>query len=103
MTDETMDEHELRQPTLPVETQLPNIGLVVDFGEQPRRKIRRLKRGRGALTRQIQAAVEEARRDLGIQPDTEIVPVVLLYRLPAPKYTVSYATRTVRSSKGEAS
>jgi hypothetical protein len=98
-----MDEHEPRQPMLPVVAELPNIGLVVDFGEQRRKKIRRLKRGRGALTRQIQAAVEEARRDLGIESDTEIVPVVLLYRCPAPKYTVSYATRTVRPSEGEAS
>jgi hypothetical protein len=98
-----MDDHEPRQPTLPVVAQVPNIGLMVDFGEQRRKKIRRLKRGRGVLTRQIQAAVEEARRDLGIEPDTEIVPVVLLYRGPAPKYTVSYAVRTVRPAEGEAS
>jgi hypothetical protein len=98
-----MDEHESRLPMLPVVAQVPNVGLVVDFGEQRRKKIRRLKRGRGALTRQIQAAVEEARRELGIESDTEIVPVVLLYRRRAPKYTVSYATRTVGPSRGEAS
>lgn len=95
-----MDDSEPHPPSLPVVAQLPNIGLLLDFGEQGRKKIRRLKRGRGALTRQIAAAVEEARCDLGIEGDKEIVPVVLLYRRPAPEYTVSYAERTARRFGG---
>lgn len=82
---------------------VPNVGLVVDFGEQGRRKIKRLKRGRGALTRQIQAAVEEAQRTLGIDADTEIVPVVLLYRRPTPKYNVACAKRRAPRSGGAGS
>ena len=95
-----MDDYEPHQPSLPVVAQVPNIGLLVDFGEQGRKKIKRLKRGRGTLSRQIQAAVEEARRDLGIEADKEIVPVVLLYRCPAPDYTVTYAKRAARRSGG---
>ena len=65
--------------SLPVLSPLSNVGLIVDAGLQRRKHIKRLKRGMGRIATQVEAAADQARRELGIGPDTEIVPVVLLY------------------------
>lgn len=67
-------------PPLPVATRLANIGYLVDLRSQPRKQIKRLKRGDGPLTRHIQVTVDGGREELGIDATKEIVPVVLLYR-----------------------
>jgi hypothetical protein len=82
---------EAAQPSLPVPVKLPNIGLLLEVGKQRRKHIKRLKRGDGRLKRQIQAALDGAREELGIDRSTEIVPVVILYRYPEPDYMVSHA------------
>ena len=87
----------------PAPTPVPNVGLVVDLGEQRRKEIKRLKRGEGALAEQIQAAVEEARRSLGIDDEVEVVPVVLLYHEPKPEYRVAYAEWTAPPANGSSS
>jgi hypothetical protein len=79
------------QSLLPTAARLPNIGLLIELGRQRRKQIKRLKRGNGALTEQIQAAVNTAREELGIDDEAEIVPVVLLYRHDEPEYTVVIA------------
>src|SRR5262245_21405894 len=61
-------------------TRLPESGFRLEFGPQRRRDIKQLKRGNGPLANEIQTAVHRAREELGINPATEIVPVVLLYR-----------------------
>ena len=77
------------QPSLPVAVRLPSIGLLVDLGRQRRKQIKRLKRGDGRLTRQIQAALDQSRRELGIDQSAEIIPVVILYRCAEHDYVVS--------------
>jgi hypothetical protein len=84
-------------------TLLPNVGLVVELGGQPRKEIKRLKRGEGVLAQHIQAAVEEARRSLAIDHEAELVPVVLLYREPGPDYRIAYAEWTVPPANGSSS
>jgi len=76
-----MEDGDSPQPQLPAATPMPNLGLILDLGRQPRTHIKRLKQADGRLTAQIQAAVEEARKELGIAADKEIVPVVLLYSI----------------------
>jgi hypothetical protein len=76
-----------RFPLLPV-SPAPNVGLVLDLGRQRRKQIKRLKRADGELALKVQAAAERLRRDLGIDPGKEIVPVVLLYRCAEPDYVV---------------
>jgi len=85
--------HETDSPylALPTAARLPNIGLLIELGRQRRKQIKRLKQGSGALTRQIQAAVNHARDELGIAEDADIVPVVLLYRHGTSEYTVVLA------------
>jgi hypothetical protein len=70
------------QPQLSVTTapRPTDFGLFIELGGQEREEITRLKRGTGALTRQIQAAIDRWREELGIDTGTEVVPVVLLYR-----------------------
>ncbi|HKS63709.1 MAG TPA: hypothetical protein VJT13_18555 [Xanthobacteraceae bacterium] len=65
--------------SLPVLSPLPNVGLIVDVGRQRRKHIKRLKRGMGRIAKHVEAAADEARGELRIGPDTEIIPVVLLY------------------------
>jgi hypothetical protein len=69
----------------------PNRGLLLEIGQQSRSQIKRLKRGRGRLTRQITQAVIEACKGLEIHPDAEVVPVVILYRRRPDDYRVSIA------------
>ena len=76
-----MEHRDSPQPLLPAATPVPNLGLILDLGRQPRAHIKRLKQADGQLTAQIQAAVEEARKELDIAADKEIVPVVLLYSI----------------------
>jgi hypothetical protein len=80
----------------------PDLGLLVELGPQRRKEIKRLKRGEGALTRRIVAAVEQQRQQLGIDPAAEIVPVVLLYRQDRPDYVVitPATSRTPKGSRG---
>jgi hypothetical protein len=87
----------------PAPTSLPNVGLVVDLGKQGRKAVKRLKRGEGALAEHIQAAVEEARRSLGIDEEAEVVPVVLLYHEPKPEYRVTSVEWTVSPAEGSPS
>ncbi|HEY4855315.1 MAG TPA: hypothetical protein VIH98_01380 [Xanthobacteraceae bacterium] len=75
-----MDKADHRELCLPLATPLGNIGLLVDLDRQPRKQIKRLKRGDGPLTYQIQAAVASSREQLNVDADTEIIPVILLYR-----------------------
>jgi len=74
-----MDVDSSTRPSLPVLAPLPNVGLMVDVGRQRRKHIKRLKRGMGRISTQVEAAVDQAREELRIGPDTEIIPVVLLY------------------------
>jgi hypothetical protein len=74
-----MDKAERRELCLPVATALGNVGLLVDLGRQPRKQIKRLKRGDGPLSYQIQAAVASSREQLNVDAGTEITPVILLY------------------------
>jgi hypothetical protein len=85
----TMDSSDAARGTLVSTARLPNTSLLVDFGQQRRKGIDRLKRGEGALRWQIQEAVDRHRQELGISADGEIVPVVLLYRRDEPDYVVT--------------
>ena len=67
------------QGALPAVAPLPNVGLIVDAGRQRRRHIKRLRQGMGRIAAQVEAAADQARMELRIGPDTEIIPVVLLY------------------------
>jgi hypothetical protein len=80
-----------RQQSLPVLAPLPDRGLLLELGRQRRSQIKRLKRGRGRLTRQITDAVTQACEGLGIDPRSEVIPVVILYRRRPDDYRVSYA------------
>jgi len=83
-----MDENHGPQPRLPVVTTLPDVGLLIDVGRQSHDQIRRLKRGNGQLAQQLQMAVLQSRKQLGLGSAAEIVPVVVLYRCSKPKYLV---------------
>jgi hypothetical protein len=76
-----------------------NTPIVLDLGCQSREDIELLGRGEGNLTTHICAAAGEARQSLGISPDKEIVPVVLLYRRVERDYKVIYLP--VRDEAGE--
>lgn len=70
-------------PSLPVRAASSNVGLLVDLGRPRRKHVKRLKRGFGRLIHPIDATIESARQQFGIDPGKEIVPVVLLYRYSA--------------------
>jgi hypothetical protein len=76
------------QSSLPTTARLPNIGLLIELGPQRRKQIKRLKRGKGPVTQQIQTAVDQRREELGIDDAAEIVPVLLLYRHSESDYVV---------------
>jgi hypothetical protein len=59
------------------------LGVVLDLGRQPRKRIRRLKWATGKLRKRIDAVVDEARAKFGLSDDVEVVPVVILYRFVA--------------------
>lgn len=55
--------------------------LVIDLGKTRRKRIKRLKRGRGKLAREVQQVVAEVSASLGDEAhDKEIIPVVVIYR-----------------------
>ena len=74
---EETDQPELSSASL---AQEGDVGLFIELGGQGPAAINRLKRGAGALTQQVHAAVDRWRDELGIDPNTEVVPVVMLYR-----------------------
>jgi hypothetical protein len=59
---------------------LPNLGILLKVGRRRRKQIKRLKLGDGRLRWQIEAAVDNAREELGIDGSVQIVPVVILFR-----------------------
>jgi hypothetical protein len=77
------------QPGLLLPVRILNIGLLMEMGKQCRKHIKRLKRGGGRLNAQIEAALDDARKELGIDPLAEIVPIVILYRYLERDYVVS--------------
>jgi hypothetical protein len=78
-TTEDIGEGGSAQDSPPALPPLPYVGYIVDAGRQRRRHIKRLRQGIGRITTQVEAAAEQARTELRIGPDTEIIPVVLLY------------------------
>jgi len=55
--------------------------IVLDLGKTSRKKIKRLKKGRGPLLEDVQAAVAQVQEQLGAENSgKQIVPVVVLYR-----------------------
>lgn len=74
------DDDDRPSPSLPAVAGPGKVGLLVDLGRPRRKHIKRLKRGFGRLTAPIEATIESARQQFGIDPGREIVPVVLLYR-----------------------
>lgn len=83
-----MEEGDAPELSLPPQPALPDTGFLIDVGRQRRKHVNRLKRGEGRLAREVQAALYNAREELGIDPATEIVPVVLLYRCTESDYAV---------------
>jgi hypothetical protein len=77
------------RPSLPVLSPTSNVGLIVDVGRQRRKHIKRLKRGMGRISTQVEAAADQARSELRIGPDTEIIPVVLLYDFADRDYVIA--------------
>jgi hypothetical protein len=82
-----MESRGYRELSLPTTTPLPT-GLLVELGLQRREEISRLRQADGPLTRQIEAVVTSWCEQLKTNPDAEVVPVVLLYRLAEPDYVV---------------
>jgi hypothetical protein len=56
------------------------MGLFVELGEPSQEEIAALKDGAGPLLQQIREAIDRCQRELGIDPLSEVVPVVLLYQ-----------------------
>lgn len=83
-----MEESDVPELYLPPQPALPDTGLLIDVGRQRQKHVNRLKRGEGRLTREVQAALYNAREELGIDPATEIVPVVLLYHCTESDYAL---------------
>lgn len=57
------------------------VPIVIDLGKTSRKKIRRLKEGRGQLAVEVAQVTEQVKANLGADAaGKEFVPVVLLYR-----------------------
>ena len=84
-----MDSDGSTRHSLPLVLPLSNVGLIVDAGQQRRKHIKRLKRGMGRISTQVEAAADQARSELRIGPDTEIIPVVLLYDFADRDYVIA--------------
>ena len=80
MKDRDMDKNDQSQLSVTTAAALSDVGLFIELGSQGRKEIARLKEGTGALSRQIKTAIDHWHKELGIDPATEVVPVVLLYR-----------------------
>jgi hypothetical protein len=85
---ESMTESYSREQCLPVATPLPDMGLLIESGQQERKEIRRFKHGGGTLAWQVEAILESWREGIGLGADVEVVPVVVLYRQAEPDYVV---------------
>jgi hypothetical protein len=83
-----MDQNDSAQSLVPSAARPCEVGLFVELGRQRPKAIKLLKRGGGALSRQIRAAVERWREQLGIESSAEVVPVVVLYHHDKPDYVV---------------
>ena len=55
-------------------------GLLIDLGGRGAEDVALLKEGAGAMTDEIHAAIDRWRESQAIDPEGDIVPVVLLYR-----------------------
>ena len=55
--------------------------IIIDLGKHKKKKIKRLKRGRGKLMREVEYVVEEVQRDLGEEAaGKDFIPIVMIYR-----------------------
>lgn len=55
--------------------------IVLDLGKTKRKRIKRLKRGRGRLAQEVHEIVAEVAESLGSEgDDKQLVPVVIIYR-----------------------
>lgn len=60
---------------------ISSIPVVIDMGKQRRKKLKDLKRGRGALMLEVGEALNEVRDRLGDEVlGKQLVPVILIYR-----------------------
>jgi hypothetical protein len=91
----------LSEKFFPKTTLLPDIGLLVEFGEQNRETLASLKQGEGPLAWQIEEIVASWRDrfELG-GADAEVVPLVLLYRKVKADYVVIASTDNVSRWEG---
>ncbi|NTX01526.1 hypothetical protein HUA74_40035 [Myxococcus sp. CA051A] len=65
---------------------ISSIPVVIDMGKQRNKKLKALKRGRGALMLEVGEALNEVRDRLGEEAfGKQLVPVVLIYRKQAKK------------------
>jgi hypothetical protein len=55
--------------------------VIVDLGKRPKKRIKKLRRGEGALPAKVEAAIREAKSRLGA--DKAILPVVIVYEKKA--------------------
>lgn len=94
-----MKARNLSEEFFPKTTLLPDIGLLVEFGEQHRETMASLKQGEGPLAWQIEEIVASWRDQLELG-DAEVVPVVLLYRKAKPDYAVIASTDNVSCREG---
>ncbi len=74
-----MDSDNRAPESLPSLRPLASVGMLVDVGQQRRKHIKRLRMGTGRIAVQVEAAADQARMELRIDPRAEIIPVVLLY------------------------
>jgi hypothetical protein len=74
-----VDENDKTQRSSQLPIRLADAGLFLELGSQREPDIERFKRGVGPLTQDITSAVEHWREALGIDCNTEVIPVVLLY------------------------
>jgi hypothetical protein len=96
-----MKARNLSENFFPKTTLLPDIGLLVEFGEQHRETMASLKQGEGPLAWQIEEIVASWRDRLELGgADAEVVPVVLLYRKAKPDYVVIASTDNAPRREG---
>jgi hypothetical protein len=58
-----------------------NSPVILDLGKTGRKKIRDLKQGQGKLLLDIEDALQEVARSLGVEAtEKQLIPVVLIYR-----------------------
>jgi hypothetical protein len=95
-----MDKSDQPQSSSATPARLGDVGLFVELGGQGPTEIERLRQGAGALTQQIQTAIDHWREELRIDLDTEVVPVVMLYRRNLPKWRRKVARDAPRLDDG---